>query len=400
MRHLRLFVTRKKKKVLGVLSGTSVDAVDIALVEISGYGSKTKLKVIDFQAFPINPLIKDYILKTSTVTSGNVENVCKVNFLVGKLFADKINLFLKSRKISSSAIDFIGSHGQTIYHIPEDIKFLNYNLKSTLQVGDISIISNLTGIPTIGDFRTADVALGGDGAPLVPYLDYILFTDSKKSRALINIGGIANLTFLKAGAKPDEIIGFDTGPGNMLIDSYCREFLNVPFDKNGKIAQSRQDTSAAEILLNKILNELDPYVKKKPPKSTGRETYGKKFLQTILRNAKGLDKAQILRVLTKYTVLSIIYNINKYIRNKYKIDEIYLSGGGANNLFIFNELKKHFTEIPVKKLETKDGINTDNKEAVLFAVLANEFVSHNPSNIISVTGAKRSCILGKLSIPE
>lgn len=400
MKRLKLVVTKRKKRVLGVLSGTSVDAVDIVLVEITGYGIKTKLKVIDFEAFPINSAVKNYILNTSTVNSGNVENVCKVNFLVGKLFAEKINLFLKRHSINSDSIDFIGSHGQTIYHIPQNTRFLNYNLKSTLQVGDISVISNLTGIPTIGDFRTADVAVGGDGAPLVPYLDYILFRNPKKSRILINIGGIANLTFLKAGAKLNEVIAFDTGPGNMLIDNYCQKFLNINFDKNGKISQSAKAATTEENILNKILNKLDPYVRKKPPKSTGREVYGEKFLQIVLRNTKGLDKTQILRILTKYTAISIIYNIEKYIGNKYKIDEIYLSGGGANNLFILNEIKKHFNKVPVKKLEAKNGINIDNKEAVLFAVLANEFVSHNPSNITSVTGAKRNCILGKLSIPE
>jgi anhydro-N-acetylmuramic acid kinase len=400
MKHLRLSVSKKKKKVLGVLSGTSVDAVDIALIEISGFGIKTKLKVIDFDAYPINPHIKDYILKASTKKSGNVENVCMTNFLVGRLFANKINIFLKRRNISSNSIDFIGSHGQTIYHYPHNSKFLNYNLKSTLQVGDISVISNLTRIPTIGDFRTADVALGGDGAPLVPYLDYILFRNSKKSRILINIGGIANLTFLKAGAKINDVIAFDTGPGNMLIDYYCQKFLNINYDKDGKIAQSAFVTNEEEILLNKILYKLDPFVRKKPPKSTGREVYSEEFLQKILTYAENLDKTQILRVLTKYTAMSIIYNIEKFIMPKNNIDEIFLSGGGANNKFLLNELKKHFTNIEVKKLETKNGVNVDNKEAVLFAVLANEFVSHNPSNITTVTGAKKNCILGKLSIPE
>lgn len=385
-------IKRKERKVVGVLSGTSVDAVDVVLLKIRGSGIKTSIQVIDYQSFKISINIKEYIFKCSRRDENDVEDICKLNFLIGRLFADCINKFLKKRRIPNKTIDLIGSHGQTIYHIPKFQNVFNFRSKSTLQVGDPSVIANLTGIITVGDFRTADVAVEGDGAPLVPFLDYILFTNKIKSRVLINIGGIANLTYLKKNGKIDDVIAFDTGPGNMLIDGFCKKLFGVEFDKDSKIAlKGKINKTLFEYICN-----IDEYLKIKPPKSTGREYYGKSFMEKIISKAKGINKFDIIKTITEYTAYSIYYNINHFIKYS-DISEILVSGGGAENIIIMNSLKSYFPESIVKKLEYK-GINTENKEAVLFAVLANETISQNYNNVPSATGAKRKVILGKICL--
>ncbi|MCX6165256.1 MAG: anhydro-N-acetylmuramic acid kinase, partial [Ignavibacteriae bacterium] len=383
-------VKKKERKVVGILSGTSVDAVDVALLHIKSTGFNTSIQVIDFQSFKIPNNLKEYILKCSRKGENDVEDICKLNFLIGRLFANCINKFLKARNISNKSIDLIGSHGQTIYHIPKISNEFGIKTKSTLQVGDPSVIANLTGIVTIGDFRNADVAVDGDGAPLVPYLDYILFTDKNKSRILINIGGIANLTYLKKNCKIDEVIAFDSGPGNMLIDGLCREFFDLEYDKDSKIAlKGNVNKNLFEYICNK-----DKYFKSNPPKSTGREYYGKEFLKKIINKSRKISKEDIIRTVTEYTAYSIYYNIKHFIGN-INISEILVSGGGAENLIIMNSLKSYFSESLIGKFKYK-GINTANKEAVLFAVLANETISQNYNNVPSATGAKKKVILGKI----
>ncbi len=383
-------INKKERKVIGILSGTSVDAVDIVLLKIKGNGVKTKIQVIDFQPFKINNKIKEYIFKCSRKEENDVEDICKLNFLIGNLFANCINKFLRTKNIHKSEIDIIGSHGQTIYHIPKGINLFGFRTKSTLQVGDASVIANLTGITTIGDFRTADVAVGGDGAPLVPYLDYILFSHKRKSRILINIGGIANLTYLKESGGIKDVIAFDTGPGNMIIDGLTMKFFKKRYDKDSKIALNGK--------VNKKLFEFickeDKYFKSKPPKSTGREYYGKDFQDKIIKKSKNISKEDILRTVTEYTAYSIYFNIKHFIKSS-EISEIFVSGGGSNNKIIMNSLTTYFLDSKIKKLEYK-GINAENKEAVLFAVLANETISQNYNNVPSATGSKKQVLLGKI----
>ncbi|MFA5404728.1 MAG: anhydro-N-acetylmuramic acid kinase [Ignavibacteria bacterium] len=383
-------IKKKERKVIGILSGTSVDAVDIVLLNIKNSGIHSTIQVLDFQSFKIVNNLKQYILKCSRKNENNVEDICKINFIIGRLFAEKINEFLKSRSISAKTIDLIGSHGQTIYHIPRYFNEFGIKTKATFQIGDPSVIANLTGIVTVGDFRNADVAVDGDGAPLVPYLDYILFTDKYKSRILINIGGIANLTYLIKNCKIDEVIAFDSGPGNMLIDGLCREFFGMEYDKDSKIALKG---NVNKNLFEYICRE-DEYFKRKPPKSTGREYYGKTFLKKIINKSKKICKEDIIRTVTEYTAYSIYYNIKHFTKNS-NVSEILVSGGGAENIVIMNSLKSYFNFSDVKKLKYK-GITTENKEAVLFAVLANETISQNYNNVPSATGAKKKVLLGKI----
>lgn len=380
----------KSKKAIGVLSGTSVDAVDVVLTRISGAGNSLDVKVIDYAEYKIPSLIRNYVLETSAAGKGAVDDVCRLNFLLGNLYASKINQFLKDRNIKNSSVDFIGSHGQTIHHLPANAKKFGYSVKSTLQVGDPSVIANKTGILTVGDFRTADVAAGGGGAPLVPYLDYTLFRSDKTDRILLNIGGISNLTYLKKNCRLKDVIAFDTGPGNMMIDYLASKFYKKSFDKDCKFAK-RGDVSGE--LIYSILRK-DDYYDRKPPKSTGRELYGKEFVDTILKKFPRMRKEDVLATFTFYTAYTIIRNIKEFIKPRGKF-ELLVSGGGSKNILILDYLKTEFRDADVKVLDD-NGINSSNKEAVLFAVLANETLNGRPSNVTSVTGATKNVILGKI----
>ncbi|MDD5361092.1 MAG: anhydro-N-acetylmuramic acid kinase [Ignavibacteria bacterium] len=379
-----------KRKAIGILSGTSVDAVDVVLTDIMGTGTDIKIKVIDYFEYKIPPEIKNFVLETSVAGKGTVENVCKLNFILGRFYASCINRFLKSRNLKNKDIDFIGSHGQTIHHLPKKEKLFGILANSTLQIGDPSVIANLTGITTVGDFRTADMAVGGGGAPLVPYLDFVLFRKKSTDRILLNIGGISNITYLKRNGTFDEVIAFDTGPGNMMIDYLAKKYFNKDFDKNcvfadkGKVNQS---------LFCNIRNK-DIFLKAKPPKSTGRELYSGSFVESILKKHRKINPYDIIATFTEYTAFSIVENIRRFTKIKNQF-ELIVSGGGSKNKHIISYLK---TELKNSKIVLLDdnGINTSNKEAVLFAVLANEALYGGSANIKSVTGAVKNVILGKI----
>jgi anhydro-N-acetylmuramic acid kinase len=378
------------KLIIGILSGTSVDSVDIVLTGIKGTGKNTSIRVIDYMQYEIDEEVRELIFKASDVNTGNVELICKLNFIIGEYFASKIKDFLRKNHLSSEDIYCIGSHGQTIYHFPSGESFMNYPTKSSLQIGDISVISNLTNITTVGDFRTADIAAGGSGAPLVPFLDYILFPPDDKTRLVINIGGIANFTFLDVYSQLSEIVAFDVGPGNMLIDSMMRKLYEQEFDKNGEIAFSGEQQHS--IIQKLIFN--DAFIHKPPPKSTGREDYGESFLKITDEFIGKYPNEDIISTITEYTTYCIYYSYEKFIDKV--VDEIIVSGGGAKNNFIMERLKMLFPKSEIKPLN-KNGITVDNKEAVLFAVLANETMNHKTSNLPQVTGADRQVIQGKVS---
>ena len=394
MNRLIKLQNKKKKLVIGLMSGTSVDGIDSALVEITGNGINTKFKELFFSTYPYPKGLKELILKNSLKETSNVEDICRLNFLIGKLFAKAAIKLCKDYGISINQIDLIGSHGQTIHHLPEEKKLFGEKIKSTLQIGDPSVISKLTGVVTVGDFRTGDMALGGQGAPLVPYFDFLTFRSKKVNRALLNIGGIANITLLKKKATIDDVIAFDTGPGNILIDLLAKKYFNKKFDKDGKIASSGK---LNESLLQKII-ELDEYINKKPPKSTGRERYNEEFLNNALRKFQNLSPRDIITTFTEYTAYAVYHNYQKFLKKICEISELLVSGGGSNNLFIMKSLQKYFGEkVKVVKVET-DKMSVDSKEAVCFAIFANETISGNPINIPSVTGASSKTILGKICL--
>jgi anhydro-N-acetylmuramic acid kinase len=389
---LSKIINKKSRLIIGLLSGTSVDGIDAVLCRISGNGLKTQINVIDFITHPVPQKIREAIFKNSNNKSARLEEICRLNVIIGALFSDAVFRVLKKNRIKASQADLIGSHGQTIHHLPGKKDFAGYRVKSTLQIGDPAIIANLTGITTIGDFRIADCAVGGDGAPLVPYMDYILFTDKKVNRALLNIGGISNITALPKFLSKDKVFAFDSGPGNMLIDGLTQIYFKKPFDKNGAFAKKGK---VNESLINFLLK--DKYYMSAPPKSTGREHYGKDYLTKIISKAGRMNRYDILRTVAEFTAYTIYYNYKNFIYPKCRINELIISGGGAENPVIMSSLQKYFTNVYVRKMDDF-GINVNNKEAILFAILANECISGNPSNMKSVTGSTRDVILGKICL--
>lgn len=395
IKSLKKLSEKKKKNVIGLMSGTSLDGVDAVLCEITGNGTSTKIIQKKFITYPFPKGLKKVLLENSSPKSGNVTDICKLNFLISLIYVDAVKDLCKKVKIPLSKIDLIGSHGQTIHHLPKKQNYFGYKFGSTLQIADPSVIAKLTGITTVGDFRTGDVALGGEGAPLIPYFDFILFNSREKNRALLNIGGISNFTILNKNETAKNVIAFDTGPGNMLIDILTKKFFNKDFDENGEIAKSGRINEK----LFSALIEKDNYIEKKPPKSTGREYYGKEFLSLSLRKFKNIDKKNWISTVTKFTAYAVYKNYDLFIKNKTKIDELFVSGGGAKNKFLLKELKNYFGKnVKIKNVKTL-GINPDSKEAICFAVLANETISGNPANIPKVTGASKETILGKICLP-
>lgn len=392
---LQKLASKKKKHIIGLMSGTSLDGVDAVLVEVSGNGTKTKIKQLGFITYPFPRVAKKKILENSITNSGNVTDICKLNFLIAHLYVDAVKKLCNKSKFKLSDVDLIGSHGQTIHHLPQKKNYYGYTFGSTLQIGDPSVIAKLTGVLTIGDFRTGDVALGGEGAPLVPYFDYLMFHSEEKNRALLNIGGISNITVLDKRGDASSVIAFDTGPGNMMIDLLAKKYFNVEYDKDGKIASGGKIN---EEIFNR-LKKRDGYIEKKIPKSTGREYYGAEFLSPLLKNFRSVPKKDLFATVSDFTAYAVNRNYEKFIKSEMEIVELFVSGGGARNKFVMNSLKKYFGKTVEVKSVKDLGISPDAKEAICFAVLANETLAGNKANIPRVTGAIKSTVLGKICLP-
>ncbi len=395
LKTLNKLSSKNTKYIIGLMSGTSLDGVDAVLVEVMGNGSNTKLNQLGFITYPFPAGLKDRILVNSTTKKGNVTDLCRLNFLIPLIYVDAINSLCKKCKVPLEKIDLIGSHGQTIHHLPNKSNYFGYSFGSTLQIGDPSVIAKKTGVITVGDFRTGDVALGGEGAPLVPYFDYIMFHSNEKNRALLNIGGIANITVLNKKGNASSVLAFDTGPGNMMIDQLSWIFFNKDYDKEGTIASSgKVDQRLFEALIKQ-----DKFIEREVPKSTGREYYGKQFLTPIFKKVKGVSPEDWLATVTNFTAYGVFRNYEKFVKSETEIEELFLSGGGAKNKYLIKCLKSYFgRNIKISNVKNL-GISPDAKEAICFAVLANETISGNPSNLPRVTGAERSTILGKICLP-
>lgn len=384
MKHetIRELATKKRLRVVGLMSGTSADGVDVAIVDIDDRSTK----VVAFATYPYPPGIRKAIFSLFDPTTSTVDKICHYNFVLGHLFADAVMKLCRSAGISMKTIDLIGSHGQTIYHHP------NHSIGSTLQIGEPSVIAQETGVMTIADFRPADMAAGGQGAPLVPFTDYILFADKRITRAVQNIGGIANVTYLPASSTPDKIIAFDTGPGNMVIDGLMRLLTGgkKTFDQNGAMA-ARGNVN--RLLLDKMLKH--PYFKLRPPKTTGREKFGLQYSRDIYKAAlaKRISKEDIIATATAFTAATIADAYRRFLPKMPQ--EVILCGGGAQNKTLIKLLQQ---ELPKSKILTTGdfGIAPDVKEAVSFAILAWAAVKGIPANVPSATGAKRPAILGKI----
>lgn len=389
MKKLLDCINKQKKIAIGLMSGTSIDGVDACLLSIEGNGKNTKVDIIDFMTYNFTEEEKKQILKLCSPITSDVSDICKMNVYLGKKFGQAAKNIIEKNKFRSSDIDFISSHGQTVYHMPDQ--------NATLQIGELSEIAAITGCITIGDFRPSDMAVNGQGAPLVPLVDYILFSDEKINRIMINIGGISNLTVLESGKDMDEVAAFDCGPGNMLIDRVVSIMSDgeLKYDDSGKLAMKGKVNKE---LLNELLKE-DGFILKSPPKSTGREKYNEEYINYLLnrKKEKGLNFKDFIATITAYTYESIALNIEKYVVKENQIYEIYVGGGGAKNKAILKGIQNS-TGFKVLTMEDID-FNSDAKEALAFAVLGNEFLSGNVNNLKHVTGATKEVVMGKLTFP-
>ncbi len=380
--------------VLGMMSGTSADGIDVALARISGAPPNLSAKLIGHASVRFPGQLRKEILRVGEQLPISAGALSQLNFRLGVLFADAALAACRKFRVARGRISLIGSHGQTIFHQGWPVSCFGSPTASTLQIGEPSVIAARTGIATIGDFRPADMALGGQGAPLVPYVDYLLYRHVRLGRVSLNLGGIANITVLPRAAKPQQVFAFDTGPANMLIDALVSHFTRRQrFDKNAQLAAQGRSNPA---LLDEFLR--DPYLKLVPPKSTGREYYGHTYLKKILalgrrHRAKPND---LIRAATIFTALSVVDALNRFVLKKEKIDQLIVSGGGAHNPLILAQLSAALPGIEVLP-SSRLGVPEDAKEAFAFALLAYETFHQRPSNLPSATGARGPAILGKIS---
>lgn len=365
------------------MSGTSTDGVDAALVEMVGRPGSTRARLLLFQTYPFSPVMRKRILGLPSAQAGEI---CEMNFLMGEFFAKSAMKLLQQAGFSPRQIDFIGSHGQTIYHIDGERGKRN----STLQIGEGAVIAARTGVITVCDFRPADIAAGGTGAPLVPFADFLLFREKGKTRAFVNIGGIANVTLVRE--KWEEVVAFDTGPGNMVIDGLMRIKTQgkKQYDEKGRVAARGKIRGE---LLKKWLGH--PYFSRKPPKSTGRETFGEEFVKQIWSENRRLPFCDLLATATFLTAASIHRSFESFITPRWAVDEVFISGGGRHNLTLMVFLENLFYPIPIEPLNVL-GIEGDAKEAMAFALLADAAIQGMAANVPSATGAGRPARLGKI----
>jgi anhydro-N-acetylmuramic acid kinase len=381
--------------ILGMMSGTSADGIDVALARISGAPPNLNAKLLGHTSSKLPPALRKEILRVAEQQPISAGELSQLNFLLGELFAAAALSACREFRVPTAKIALIGSHGQTIFHQGRPIPYLGSPTASTLQIGEPSVIATRTGITTVGDFRPADITLGGQGAPLVPYADYLLYRHEKFGRVSLNLGGIANITVLPRAAKPWQVFAFDTGPANMLIDALVSHFTRGRhrFDENAHLASQGRSIPA---LLNELLR--DPYLKLPPPKSTGREYYGLAYVKKTLalgrrHRAKPND---LIRAATIFTALSVIDALNRFVLPNTKIHQLIVSGGGAYNPLILAQLSAALPGIQVLP-SSRLGIPEDAKEAFAFALLAYESFHERPANLPSATGARSPAILGKIS---
>ncbi len=375
---------------LGIMSGTSADGIDVALVRMNG----RKASLENFAAFPFPSRVQKEILKHGEGRPVTTGEISQFNFLLGEIFAAAALSACKKFRVAPAQIDVIGSHGQTIFHQGLPSLFNGRQVASTLQIGEPSVIATRTGITTVGDFRPADIAAGGQGAPLVPFVDFRLYRHARIGRVALNIGGIANVTVIPAGARLEDVFAFDTGPGNMVIDALVRHFTDgrQRFDRNAEMA--RKGTLLPELLRTLL---RDKYFLRNPPKTAGREQYGERYLRGLLSHsmARQARPEDVVRTATILTALSILDAFHRFILPEAKIGELIVSGGGARNPLLMAQLESGLNGIRVRTAGEL-GVPGVAKEAFAFAVLAVETLRRRPANVPGATGAKRAVVLGKV----
>jgi anhydro-N-acetylmuramic acid kinase len=399
--------------VAGVMSGTSADGINVALVRfadrgatgaspvqaqtrrkigaLTGGGARLSITLLGHEEFPFPARVRRMILEMMNAELASVADLARLNFLLGELYAEAV---AKTARKHRAKLDLVGCHGQTLYHQGVSASFLGRKLAVTWQTGEAAVISARLGVPVVSDFRPADMAAGGKGAPLVPFLDYFLYRDQRVGRIAQNIGGIANLTAIPAGATSRQIVAFDTGPGNMVIDAVMQELFDRPYDCDGKVAGSGQ---ALETVIRQLMRA--PFFRQHPPRTAGREQFGREYVSQFVQLCRGAGKPDVVATATALTARSIADAIQRFVLPRQKsYRELIVSGGGAKNPTLLAMLRNELAPLGIElRVSDEFGVPTEAKEAVAFAVLAHETWHRRPSNVPSATGAKRAAILGKIS---
>ena len=393
MEQLQRLWNKKTLRVIGLMSGTSADGMDAALTEINGFGLSTKVKMLGFVSLPYGEDFRKEILRLASGTEGGSRDFCLFSFYFGQLALDACRAVCEKAHIDPGSVDLVGSHGQTLYHVPVAENYLGRPMRGTLQLGEASVIAESLGCPVVSDFRVRDMAAGGQGAPLVPYTEYLLYRRENETVGLQNIGGIGNITVLPRGGQMEDTFAFDTGPGNMVMDQIVSRMTGgrMRYDENGTLAASG---AFSEALLSWMME--DPYLLLPPPKSTGREVYGAAYVDRLMEKGRALDlkDRDILATACRFTAACVRVAIDRHC--PVKPDRLIVGGGGSRNPILMGMLRQELT-IPVLVNEDM-GLDSDAKEAVAFAILANECVHFSANNTPSVTGASHPVIMGKISL--
>jgi len=389
--------------VAGVMSGTSADGINVALVQLPTRGrGRPRYTLLAHAEYPFPPPVRCAILEMMNGELARVADLARLNFLLGELYAEAVAKTVRKHRVK---LDLVGCHGQTLYHQGVAQRFLGRQLAVTWQTGEGAVIAARLGVPVVSDFRPADMAAGGKGAPLVPFLDYSLYRDQRVARIAQNIGGIANLTAIPAGASPGEVLAFDTGPGNMVIDAVMEELFGKRYDRHGKVAASGRVLDAVVAKLVRA-----PFFRQKPPRTAGREEFGREYAGRFLQICRGASKPDVVATATALTAQSIAGAVQRFVLPRFGVRrdqrwrahemgvEMIVSGGGTKNPTLIAMLHRDIAPLGIELRSSDEfGLPAEAKEAVAFALLAHETWHRRPSNVPSATGAKRAAILGKIS---
>lgn len=381
---------KSERLAVGLMSGTSADGVDVALVKIEGGGIDAVLTLISHDTLHYSPQVRSRILACQGARAGNAREITLLDSYLGELFSHAVLHICKKAGLRTEEVDFVGSHGQTLYHHPQPEKMPGFAVTGTLQVANPAIIAERTGITVVSGFRSRDMAAGGQGAPLAPYLDYVLYRHRARSRLAVNIGGITNVTSLPAGAELSGVTAFDTGPGNCLLDLAAAHYSQgqLASDKDGAWArQGRVD----EALLTKLLDH--PFLKKAPPKSADKDEFGRAFFEKLIAENPEKTPYDLVATLAAFTVRSLMAALMEHLLRKERYEEIIVSGGGSHNPVLMEGIRRAFPKVFVSSADDY-SIPSKAKEAVLMAFLANETILGHPGNVPSATGARNPVILG------
>ena len=380
--------------VAGVMSGTSADGINVALARIQGRGFRSRLELLAHYQFAYPGNVRRAVLAAMNAKSVSAADLARLNFLLGDLYSDAVRA---AQRRSRLECELVGCHGQTLYHQGDARLFLGRRVACTWQIGEAAIIAAKLGVPVVSDFRPADMAAGGKGAPLVPFLDYVLYRHRRYGRIVQNLGGIGNLTAIPPRALPENVVAFDTGPANMVIDAVAEELFDRPYDRNGRLAARGEPI---ERVLQQLLRH--PFFRQKPPKAAGREQFGREFVREFLRLCRRGDENDIIATATAVTARSIGIAVRRFVLPlvdpPLRFREFVISGGGTKNATLIRMIREELAPLKMRVRASDElGLPAEAKEAAAFALLAYQTWRRLPSNVPSATGAERPAILGKIS---